>query len=114
MRGQAGPSRRQAREFTRIAVAALALSACASSPPAGVPASSGLERMGEQALREGRAAEARALFFQAMRGQDRPFLAWIGVARASIAVGDLQTAEIAIGQAMQTDPGSAASVDLVA
>jgi predicted Zn-dependent protease len=58
--------------------------------------------------------EARAIFFQAMRGQDRPFLSWIGVARASIAMGDLRTADVAIGQAMQTNPGNAASIDLVA
>jgi predicted Zn-dependent protease len=49
-----------------------------------------------------------------MRGQERPFLSWIGVARASITLGDLQTAELAIGQAMQNQSGSAESVDLVA
>jgi predicted Zn-dependent protease len=48
-----------------------------------------------------------------MRGQERPFLAWIGVARASVAMGDLATADLAVAQAIQVDPGSAASTDLV-
>jgi predicted Zn-dependent protease len=49
-----------------------------------------------------------------MRGCDQPFVAWIGVARSSIEMRDLRTAEIAIAQAMQTNPGSAEAVDLVA
>lgn len=48
-----------------------------------------------------------------MRGQSRPFVSWIGVARASIAMGDFRTAEIGVTQAMQTDPGTAASADLL-
>ena len=92
---------------------ALLISGCSSCPPKGLPASNCLERSGEQALAQGRPAEARAIFFQAMRGSDQPFVAWIGVARSSIAMQDLRTAEIALAQAMQTNPGSAASIDLI-
>jgi predicted Zn-dependent protease len=69
--------------------------------------------MGDQALSAGRPDEARTIFLQAMRGQPRPFVAWVGVARSSIAMGDSQTAQLAIGQAMQSDPGTAQSADLL-
>jgi predicted Zn-dependent protease len=78
-----------------------------------MPCPTGLETAGDRALVEGRPDEARALFFQAMRGQQRPFLAWIGVARASIAMGDAGTTQLALTQAMQNDPGCAASADLI-
>jgi Tfp pilus assembly protein PilF len=112
----AGPSRGPAREFTTIAALALVFLAgcCARTPaPSGLPPATRVERCGEQALREGRAVEARAMFFEAMRGQKCPFLSWIGVARASLALSDVKTAEIAISQAMQTNPGTAASFELV-
>jgi predicted Zn-dependent protease len=47
-----------------------------------------------------------------MRGQRCPYLSWIGVARSSLDVGDVRTAEVAVTQAMQVDPGTAASADL--
>jgi predicted Zn-dependent protease len=86
---------------------------CPEDPCAPLPAPSALEKHAEELLCAGRPAEARALFFQAMRGQDRPFLSWIGVARASVALGDCPTADTAVGQAMQLNPGSAAATDLV-
>jgi pentatricopeptide repeat protein len=83
-------------------------------PPAQEPlCPTALEQAGDRALLAGKPDEARAIFFQAMRGQQKPFLAWIGVARASIAMGDSTTAQLGIGQAMQNDPGTAASADLV-
>lgn len=113
MLGQAGSSRRQGREFTRIALLALFVVGCASAPRAETSAPGEADRAGERALDAGRPDEARALFFEAMRCQKRPFLSWVGVARASIAMGDLRTAELALGQAMQMDPRSAASADLM-
>lgn len=104
-----------AREFTWIAALALVLVgvSCATPSSGRVPAPTALERSGEQALAEGRAAEARGLFFQAMRGQQCPFVAWIGVARSSLALGDMKTTDVAISQAMQTNPGTAGALDLV-
>ena len=91
----------------------LAVAGCASPPEPAACCPTSLERSGDQALVAGRPDEARAIFLQAMRGQKRPFLAWIGVARASVAMGDPATAELALGQAMQNDPGSAESSELL-
>ncbi len=105
-RGIPGPVRLLA------AVAIFLCCGCASAPK-GLPDPSGLAANGERSLNEGRADEARALFYEAMRGEERPFLAWIGVARASIALGDLETAEAAMSQALRYDFGSGASADLL-
>jgi predicted Zn-dependent protease len=112
MSGQAGASRRPAREFTRIALLLLA-AGCCCPPPKVDSCPSELELAGDRALLQGRPDEARAIFLQAMRGQQKPFLAWIGVARASIAMRDVQTAQLALAQGMQNDPGTARSADLV-
>jgi predicted Zn-dependent protease len=114
MSGQAaGSSRRPGREFTRIALVLLAATGCECPRPQATLCPTELERAGDQALVSGKPDEARPIFLQAMRGQQRPFLAWIGVARSSIAMGDSNTAQMALGQAMQNDPGCAASADLL-
>ena len=109
---QAGSSPRPGREFTRIALLALFLGGCCCPPPAKTSCPGEADCAGDRALNEGRPDEARALFFESMRGKKRPFWSWVGVARASIAMGDLRTAELALGQAMQMDPGTASSADL--
>jgi predicted Zn-dependent protease len=109
---RAGSSPRPGREFTRISFVLLVAAGCAC-PPEPPLCPSTLEKMGDQALLAGKPDEARAIFFQAMRGQQKPFLAWVGVARSSIAMGDAGTAQIGLGQAMQNDPGTAAASDLL-
>ena len=92
----------------------VALAACSSGPPRGLPDPSALQARGEALISEGHAREALELFRQAFStSQGSRFISAIGLARASIALGDWKGYESSLQIAMTFSPGSPEADDLL-